>query len=103
MEAQSKHSMFENGVRISRDRRHIKGAPDRDGAMEISEKGKMVRCVEAEGNDSDDSGEACRANERLRTKSQKETVYVEASGGKYSLDSPKERNKKLLYEGKTQL
>ncbi|KAF3484631.1 hypothetical protein F2Q69_00056185, partial [Brassica cretica] len=73
-EAQSKHhasSMSRNVVRISRDRRHIKGSPDRDGALlmdtegvgnvEVPRKEKNVRIVEAEGDTSDDSGEACNA------------------------------------------
>ncbi|VYS68097.1 unnamed protein product [Arabidopsis thaliana] len=59
-EAQFKHpdsSMFENGVR---DRWHKKGAADRDGAllmdMEglVTQKEKIVRVEEAEGNYSDD-------------------------------------------------
>ncbi|KAG5394531.1 hypothetical protein IGI04_024494 [Brassica rapa subsp. trilocularis] len=73
-EAQSKHqasSMSRNVVRISRDRRHIKRSPDRDGALlmdiegvgnaEVPRKEKYVRTVEAEGDTSDDSGEACNA------------------------------------------
>ncbi|WZZ74664.1 hypothetical protein YC2023_086034 [Brassica napus] len=73
-EAQSKHhasSMSRNVVRISRDRRHIRGSPDRDGALlmdtervgnaEVPRKEKNVRIVEAEGDTSDDSGEACNA------------------------------------------
>uniref|UniRef100_M4D0F2 DIRP domain-containing protein n=2 Tax=Brassica campestris TaxID=3711 RepID=M4D0F2_BRACM len=73
-EAQSKHqasSMSRNVVRISRDRRHIKRSPDRDGALlmdiegvgnaEVPRKEKNVRTVEAEGDTSDDSGEACNA------------------------------------------
>lgn len=104
--------MFENGLRISRDGRHNKGASDRDdallvdmegvGTMEVSRKGKNLRVEEAEGNDSDDSEEACSANEGLRAKTQKGMVDVEASQGKYSLDGPEKRNKKLLYRGKNQ-
>ncbi|KAL0658541.1 hypothetical protein Bca4012_079126 [Brassica carinata] len=73
-EAQSKHhasSMSRNVVRISRDRRHIKGSPDRDGAslmdtegvgnVEVPRKEKNVRIVEAEGDTSGVSGEACNA------------------------------------------
>ncbi|XP_056866024.1 protein ALWAYS EARLY 1 isoform X2 [Raphanus sativus] len=74
-EAQSKHhasSMSGNVVRISRDRRHIKGSPpDRDGALlmdiegvgnvEVPRKEKNVRFEEAEGDTFDDSGEACNA------------------------------------------
>ncbi|KAL0738704.1 hypothetical protein Bca4012_014914 [Brassica carinata] len=73
-EAQSKHhssSMSGNVVRISRDRRHIKGSPDRDGALlmdidgfgnvEVPRKEKNIRFEEAEGDTSDDSGEACKA------------------------------------------
>ncbi|KAL1198036.1 Protein ALWAYS EARLY 1 [Cardamine amara subsp. amara] len=66
-EAQSKHhdsSVFENRVRISRDRRHKKRARGRD---------------EAEGNDSDESREAYNANEGLGSKQQKGMVDVEAS------------------------
>ena len=58
-------------MRISRDRRHIKRSPDRDGALlmdiegvgnaEVPRKEKNVRTVEAEGDTSDDSGEACNA------------------------------------------
>ncbi|XP_010455109.1 PREDICTED: protein ALWAYS EARLY 1-like [Camelina sativa] len=65
-EAQFKHhdsSMFENSVRISRDKRHKKGAADRDSALlmdieglvsaEVPQKGKNVRVEEAEGSDDD--------------------------------------------------
>lgn len=64
--------MSGNVVRISRDRRHIKGSPpDRDGALlmdiegvgnvEVPRKEKNVRFEEAEGDTFDDSGEACNA------------------------------------------
>lgn len=63
--------MSRNVVRISRDRRHIKGSPDRDGAslmdtegvgnVEVPRKEKNVRIVEAEGDTSGVSGEACNA------------------------------------------
>lgn len=63
--------MFENGVRTSRDRRHKKGAADRDGAllrdMEglVTKKGKNVRIEEAEGNDSDDDDDGLGALKAL--------------------------------------
>ncbi|KAF8105480.1 hypothetical protein N665_0157s0065 [Sinapis alba] len=72
-EAQSKHhasSMSGNVVRIRRERRHIKGSPDRDGALlmdiegvgnvEVPRKEKNVRFEEAQEDTSDDSGEACK-------------------------------------------
>lgn len=102
--------MFENRVRISRDRRHKKGARGRDSASlmdmegvitaEVPQKRNNERVEEAEGNDSDESGEAYNANEGLRSKPQKGMVNVEASRGKYSLDSPEKKKKKLLYGGK---
>ncbi|XP_024007386.1 protein ALWAYS EARLY 1 isoform X2 [Eutrema salsugineum] len=91
-EAQAKlraSSMFDNGVTISRDRRHIKGSRDRDGALlmdmgglgtvEIPQKEKNVRFEEAERDASDDSGEACNANERRKPKPQKRVVETEGS------------------------
>ncbi|XP_023637492.1 protein ALWAYS EARLY 1 isoform X2 [Capsella rubella] len=59
-EAQSKHPdscMFENRVRISRDKRHKKGPADIDDALlmdMVPQKGKTVRVEEAEGIDDDD-------------------------------------------------
>ncbi|KAG7552095.1 DIRP domain [Arabidopsis thaliana x Arabidopsis arenosa] len=73
-EAQFKHpdsTMFENGVRTSRDRRQKKGAADRDGAllrdMEglVTKKGKNVRIEEAEGNDSEDDDDGLGALKAL--------------------------------------
>ncbi|KAL0692380.1 hypothetical protein Bca4012_059560 [Brassica carinata] len=88
-EAQSKHrasSMVGNVVRISRDRRHIKGAPDRDGALlmdakgvgtlEVAQKKENVRFEEAEGDASDDSGEACNANEGLKSGDELEALQA---------------------------
>ncbi|CAH2044535.1 unnamed protein product [Thlaspi arvense] len=80
-DAQSKYrasSMFENGVKISRDRRHIKDMGG-VGTVEVRQKEIEVSFEEAEGFASDDSGEACSANERLRSKPQKGLEENEAS------------------------
>lgn len=77
------------------------------GEMEVPRKGKKfykkkVKVEEAEGNDSDDNGEACSATRGFRIKSQRRKAGVEASRGTYSPRSPKKRDTKLTSGGKNQ-
>ncbi|CAN8260365.1 unnamed protein product [Cochlearia groenlandica] len=108
--AQTKHSdgsMFEELVESSQER---KLESDRDAAllMDMEAVGKMESLQkrknlykkkgevdEAEGYDSDDTGEARSATKGFRIKSRKRKADVDASGGKYSPRSPKKRDTKL--------
>uniref|UniRef100_A0A1J3IUE4 Protein ALWAYS EARLY 2 n=1 Tax=Noccaea caerulescens TaxID=107243 RepID=A0A1J3IUE4_NOCCA len=100
-------SMYEELVGSSRER---KLESDRDaallmdmegvGEMEVPRKGKRVykkrvKVEVAEGDYSDDNGEACSATEGLKIKSQRRKAGVEASREKYSPRSPKKRDNKL--------
>ncbi|XP_023642732.1 protein ALWAYS EARLY 2 isoform X2 [Capsella rubella] len=110
--SQSKHcdnSVFEEWVGSSQER---KLESDKDTALlgdmegvselEAARKGKRfykkrvkVEVEEAEGNVSDDNGEACSATEGLRIKSQRRKAAMEASRGKYLSHSAKKRDNKL--------
>ncbi|CAN8255736.1 unnamed protein product [Cochlearia groenlandica] len=71
--------MFENGVRISQDRRSKNGAPGKSGAVLMDTKG------------------ACNANEGLRFKPHKGMIDFVPSKGKYSLDCSKKNINSLLF------
>ncbi|CAH8299612.1 unnamed protein product [Eruca vesicaria subsp. sativa] len=107
-EAQSKHrasTMARNVVRISRDRRHIKGTPDRDGALlmdtvevgtvEVPQKEENVRFEEA-------VGDASNANEGSKSGGELEALNVLAElalltpdGLKESESSPRLKEDKI--------
>lgn len=75
------------------------------GEMEVPRKGKRVykkrvKVEVAEGDYSDDNGEACSATEGLKIKSQRRKAGVEASREKNSPRSPKKRDNKLTSGGK---
>lgn len=77
------------------------------GEMEALRKGKRfykkkVKVEEAEGNDSDDNGEACSTAQGIRNKSQRRKAAIQASRGKYSPRSPTKRDNKLTSGGKNQ-